>query len=292
MLTSYHHLGHFSQSSFATSGQPSNSNNKNRKTILPQLLAFGDNRLSATGNSITIIGDRYAHHDKNYTGELTETNYHDSASNRTSNVPEEIKEFEPTKHYVYRTGIIEEKTGGTEDKHELNERFLPESNSDAAQNQTGLNNTSHFTSDSADQLISTVDYNNLPRNETTYSNNEVTITDIDDETLSKFSERTVENTFSHDDELTDAISSSLLATPKTVGESSREYTDFEEIAMLISRASPDRRVIIKKKVPEVSTRGYNKNCNEKLIFSGNKITHVKTDRKTMCRDYYPKQIEN
>lgn len=258
--------------------------------MLPQLLPFGDNPINnlenSSGKSCTIIGDRYAQRDRNYTtDELTEKNYRAPITNglsnkRTSNVPEENTEFQPGNQYDFRTQMFE---GKLAEERDLNQRLLLENNTD-----TAFNNTSNLTSEWSDQLITTVDFNNLPRNETNYSNNEVTLTD---ETVSKYSQRTREDTFTHD-EFTDAISSSLLATPKTVEESSREYTDLDEIAMLISRASPDRRVIIKKKVPEVSTKGYNKNCNEKLIFSGNKITHVKTDRKTMCRDYYPKRIEN
>lgn len=143
-------------------------------------------------------------------------------------------------------------------------------------------NTSEKSYDSPDRLITTVDLHDFPERVMNNENSDI------EQAYSKYSVRTTDKTYSDEEEFTEAISSSLLNTPKTVRASSQEYTgsDLDEIALLISQATPTRRVIIKKKDPEVSIKGYNKTCNEKLIFSGNKITHVKTDRKTMCRNLH------
>lgn len=139
----------------------------------------------------------------------------------------------------------------------------------------------------------TADVHKVPEPTANSPDNIVTITDIGSEnTFTKSplaTPMTTDNELARDEELTDTFSSSLVATPKTTDiETSREWSDLDEIASLINQASPSRRIVIKKKLPDVDVKGYNKVCNEKLIFSGNKITHVKIDRKTMCRDFNPK----
>lgn len=148
--------------------------------------------------------------------------------------------------------------------------------------------------DSADSVNNTTtDEQKVPEPEASKNTDIVTITDIGSEITLRNSQnnepKATENDLPHDEELTDTFSSSLVATPKTTErDTAREWTDFDEIASLINQASPSRRIVIKKKLPDVSVKGYSKICSEKIIFSGNKITHVKTDRKTMCRDLNPK----
>lgn len=252
-------LGESSQYTFGTSRRSSISNTK--KIRLPQLLAFGDNRLNN-------IRDNASEQDrKEDVVEQTEKKVHtpsaaDLMIKIVDNVPEENKEFDPNlKSDVPdvpddRVETIIEETFDImrTPPNETAELLLPDINLDTEKSLPEMN-----TSQKSIKVNSPV--------------NQVTIADCP----SNFSAP-------HDDELTDAISSSLLATPKTVKESSY---DLDEIAFLISKASPNRRVIIKKKVPDERIKGYNKNCNEKLIFSGEKITHIKTDRKTICRKYCP-----
>lgn len=257
------------ESSLYTSCRSSISNTK--KIRLPQLLAFGDNRLNN-------IPDNAREQDrKEDVVEQPEKNVHtppaaDLVSKSVDNVLEENKEFDsnlksdvPDVPDVRVETIVEEKYDTmTTPPNETAELLLPDIDLDTEKSLAEMN-----ISQKSIKLNSPV--------------NQVTIADCP----SNFSATATENTFSHDDELTDAISSSLLATPKTAKESSYDFADLDEIALLISQASPNRRVIIKKKVPEERIKGYNKNCNEKLIFSGDKITHVKTDRKTICRKYCP-----
>lgn len=227
------------------------SNKKNRTKIkLPLLLAFDGNKAKAQSVGYNV-------------------NDQQEVASENIRIDEESKELDVSK-----------KCSGSSDDRIENAR---------GGNDGTLQSDSAVLSDIAtldkDQVNMAVDLNNNYEND----KNEVTVIDVEEE-ISKSSAVTTEKASTFDDELTVAskISSSLLNTPKTAVDSTREWTNLDEVNKLISQATPSRRVIIKKKVPEVNIRGYNKNCNEKLIFSGNKITHVKTDRKTICREYYAK----
>lgn len=151
---------------------------------------------------------------------------------------------------------------------------------DGTENLPVATNQPH-SSDLDDRIINTIDFNNVQVSQVAINDNN-NATDVEATSSSAQG--------GCDDELTEAISSSLIDTPKTLKASSDNFTDLDEIALLISQASPHRRVVIKKKAPVVAAKGYKKNCNEKLIFAGEKITHVKEDRKVICRNLKPNAI--
>ncbi len=261
------------------------SKNSGRRFVLPQLLAFGDNCINnnlknATGKNLTIISEHFPRHDQKEKIEKRTPIPNNLWSERIEN--EKFNMLDKCNSTDEFIEITEIKNGPTDHLNMTAERSFPKDD-------RKLERTQHnsVTNTPPDQVINTVDLTNVPDDEL---RNYVTLTDAEESVVSKSTART---THSNDQGLTDTISSSLIRTPKTVKESSCiEFTDLDEIALLISQASPNRRVIIKKKVPEMAVKGYNKNCDEKLIFSGDKITHVKTDRKTICRNYEPKLIEN
>lgn len=292
-----YHLGESSQYTFGTSRQSSVNRGK---TILPQLLAFGDNCMNNRRNA-SVHHDRYEIAD-----ERTEKDSHITSLSSNSKSKGIDKVLEGNKRFDNMPEIrnySEQKIQDPElkvdnvpeDKKESEQKNHSEKNHSQNSNMSRKSAMSQKSVEPTDQLIITIDVKSLPGDTL---NNDVTIVDIEEtDTVSKSSARATvskssaiatDNTYSHDNELTDAISSSLLLTPKTVRKS---WSNFEDIASLIRQATPNRRVIVKKIVPEERIKGYNKNCNEKLIFSGNKITHVKTDRKTVCRKYYPKLSE-
>lgn len=267
------HLGHSSLSSIGITHRNKTANRKNWKKVkLPLLLPFDSNASEDAGRKgLTVVSGR-----NSTTNKQTETVCHtpltsDFATRGSDD--EEKKTIE----------IVKDITNNLVEK-------ASEQGTAVDRDRTEFGNISQKSFDSSDRLIATVDLKDLPTRPADSETSNLTIIDEECDTTFKYSERTTEPTFSGEDELTDAISSSLLNTPKTVIASSNDFTgsDLDEIALLISQATPNRRVIVKKKAPEISIKGFNKNCSEKLIFSGNKITHVKTDRKTMCRNYYPK----
>lgn len=142
--------------------------------------------------------------------------------------------------------------------------------------------------DSEGEYMNTVDLDVAPENSLNNTNNYATLTDIEESIPETIYDDGVTSIYSQS-KTTNNISSTLMATPKTMKESSNDCTDLDEITFLISQASPSRRVVIRKRAPDVTkVKGYSKNCDEKLIFSGDKVTHVKTDRKVICRPYDPK----
>lgn len=240
----------------------------------------------------------------------------DDVPQTTDDIPESTDNVQTTDYATDRTDDIQKAKVGTDERTEETDENSDDTvgrwvfsdgsrniNSTTASpiNQTKRNDSSRresYSLENINVIIVAADVHNPHELEMNHVNNDVIITDIGSDTSfsrpTSATPKTTGKDFSLDEELTDTISSSLLTTPKTtVRDTPHEWTDLDAIASLINQASPNRRIVIKKKLPEVAVKGYNKHCNEKLIFSGNKITHVKTDRKTVCRNLNPKHdIDN
>ncbi|XP_037034180.1 uncharacterized protein LOC119072968 [Bradysia coprophila] len=267
-----------SQTSLDTSRRSTAANNRYvRGIVLPQLLAFGDNWNNnlgkGNGKGLTIISEPFSQPDRDIVDEVNKK------MNERSN-----------RHNLWSNGF----ENGAEEKGKMNHsddgNKITEAGKPLHENSNGTRNsitTNQKPTDSEGEYVKSVDLKVLPESGGNNTNNYVTLTDIEESIPETMRDEGLTSICS-ESSATNNISSSLIATPKTMNDSPNDCTDLDEIALLISLASPSKRVVIKKVMPGVAVKGYNRNCDEKLIFSGDKVTHVKTDRKVICRKYDPK----